>query len=43
MGEELVGAKKVLRAAALTYVASLLSAILQLLRLVLLTRGGKRR
>ncbi len=38
MGEELKGASKVLRAAALTYLAALLSAILQLLRLVLLTR-----
>lgn len=41
--EELCGAKKVLRAAALTYVAALFSAILQLLRLVLLTRSGRRR
>ena len=40
---ELRGASKVLRAAAMTYVAALLSAILQLLRLVLLTRGGRRR
>lgn len=38
MGEELEGAGKVLKAAALTYVAALLSTILQLLRLVLLTR-----
>lgn len=36
--DELTGAKKVLGAAALTYVAALLSSILQLLRLVLLTR-----
>ena len=36
--EELSGAKKVLGAAALTYVAALFNAILQLLRLVLLTR-----
>lgn len=36
--DELTGAKKVLNAAALTYVAALLSSILQLLRLVLLTR-----
>lgn len=35
-GEELNGAKIVLRAAALTYVAALLSSILQLLRFVLL-------
>ncbi len=39
---ELNGAKKVLKAAALTYVAALFSSILQLLRLVLLTRGNKR-
>ena len=36
--DELDGAKKVLKAAALTYVAALLSSILQLLRLVMLTR-----
>lgn len=36
--DELRGASKVLRAAAMTYVASLLAVILQLLRLVLLTR-----
>lgn len=41
-GDELRGAKKVLSAAALTYVASAASAILQLLRIVLLT-GGRRR
>ena len=35
---ELTGARKVLTAAALTYVAALLTSILQLLRLVLLTR-----
>ena len=40
-GSELQGAGKVLRAAALTYVASALSTILQLLRLVLLS--GRRR
>lgn len=40
--EELSGAKKVLSAAALTYVASAASSVLQLLRLVLLT-GGRRR
>lgn len=43
IGEELTGAKKVLRAAALTYVASLFSSILQLLRLILLTRRGNNR
>ena len=42
-GEMLTGAGKVLRAAALTYVAALFSAVLQLLRLVLLARGGRRR
>lgn len=42
VGDELSGAAKVLRAAALTYVASLFSSILQLLRLVLLTRGRRR-
>lgn len=36
--EELDGAKKVLTAAALTYVAALFSAILQLLRLIMITR-----
>lgn len=35
---ELTGARKVLTAAALTYVAALLTSILQLLRLVFLTR-----
>ena len=43
-GAELNGASKVLRAAALTYVAALFSSILQLLRLFLLVqRGGRRR
>lgn len=37
-GEEMGAAKRVLRAAALTYVASVLSSLLQLLRLVILTR-----
>ena len=41
-GEEIRGAKKVLNAAALTYVASAATAILQLLRIVLLV-GGRRR
>ena len=41
-GEEIVGAKKVLNAAALTYVASAATAILQLLRIILIT-GGRRR
>lgn len=41
-GEEIKAAKKVLSAAALTYVASAATAILQLLRLIILT-GGRRR
>lgn len=40
--EELVGAKKVLRAAAMTYVAALASAVVQLLRLLIIV-GGRRR
>lgn len=43
MGDELNGAARVLRAAALTYVASLFSSILQLLRLMLLTNRNDRR
>ncbi|MBR1391778.1 MAG: zinc metallopeptidase [Lachnospiraceae bacterium] len=42
-GNELAGARKVLTAAALTYVAALFSVILQLLRLILLTQNGGRR
>ena len=42
-GSELEGAGKVLKAAALTYVAALVSSVLELLRLVILTRGGKRK
>jgi Zn-dependent membrane protease YugP len=38
VGDELTGAKKVLSAAALTYVAAALMAILQLLRLIALSR-----
>lgn len=41
--EELVGVKKVLRAAALTYVAALLVSIANLLRLVLIVGGNNRR
>ena len=37
-GRELSGARKVLTAAALTYVAALVTSVLQLLRLVLITR-----
>lgn len=40
-GTEMPKAKKVLRAAAYTYVAALLSAILQLLRLFLITRNRR--
>ena len=41
--DELPGAKKVLRAAALTYVAALLMSLLQLMRFVLIFigRGGR--
>ncbi len=42
-GDELSGAKAVLGAAALTYVAALFSSIMQLLRLVLLTQSGRGR
>ena len=38
VGDELTGAKKVLSAAALTYVAAALMAILQLVRLILISR-----
>lgn len=43
-GEELAGARKVLRAAAMTYVAALLMSLVQLLRYVLIFvgRGGRR-
>ena len=41
--DELSGARKVLTAAALTYVATLFSTILQLLRLVMIVNGGRRR
>lgn len=40
---EITGARKVLRSAAMTYVASAAAAILSLLRLILLSRGNKRR
>lgn len=42
-GEEIVAAKKVLGAAALTYVAGAAASILQLLRLIILTGGRRRR
>ena len=41
--DELVGSKKVLKAAALTYVAALITSILSLLRFVLIVTGGRRR
>ncbi|HHU07477.1 MAG TPA: zinc metallopeptidase [Clostridiaceae bacterium] len=41
--EELKGTKKVLRAAALTYVAAAAASILSLLRILLITRSGRRR
>ena len=42
-GDDLSGAGKVLKAAALTYVAALFTAILQLLRLMLIVGGRRRR
>lgn len=41
-GKELAAARKVLRAAGLTYVAAAASAVLQLLRLILLSRNNRR-
>jgi Zn-dependent membrane protease YugP len=41
--EEIAGARKVLSAAALTYLAATLMAILQLLRLLLIANGGRRK
>ena len=41
-GEELRGAKKVLTAAALTYVAALSTTLMQLLRFVILVNDRKR-
>jgi Zn-dependent membrane protease YugP len=41
--EEMTGARKVLRAAAMTYVAAAVGAILQLVRLLLLAGAGRRR
>lgn len=42
VGDELEAAQKVLKAAALTYVAALFSSILQLIRLLLITQGSGR-
>jgi Zn-dependent membrane protease YugP len=41
--EEMEGVKKVLSAAALTYVAAFVNAVLQLLRLVSIVSGGRGR
>ena len=41
--DEMTGAQKVLRSAAMTYVASAAASILSLLRLILIARGGRRR
>ena len=41
--EEMTGARKVLSAAALTYVAAALTAVLQLLRLLAISGRGRRR
>jgi uncharacterized protein len=41
-GDELVGARRVLTAAAMTYVASLLMALASLARIILLSRGRRR-
>ncbi len=42
-GEEVRGARKVLNAAAMTYVSALLVSLLQLLRLIVRVKGGSRR
>jgi len=41
--EELDGAKKVLRAAAMTYVAAMATSVVQLLRLLIIAQSGRRR
>ena len=41
--QELIGAKKTLRAAAMTYVAATATALAQLLRLIVLFGGRRRR
>ncbi len=43
VGEEVIGARKVLTAAALTYVTQVLATILQLLRLIILFGGRRKR
>jgi hypothetical protein len=40
--DELKGAKKVLKAAAMTYVAAMVSSVLQLLRLILIVNRRRR-
>ena len=40
-GDEYIGAKRTLQAAAMTYVASALTAIMQLLRLIIIARGRR--
>ena len=40
-GDEYTGAKRILQAAAMTYVASALTAIMQLLRLIIIARGRR--
>ena len=40
--DEMSGARKVLTAAAMTYVAALLSSVLQLVRLIIISRGNQR-
>lgn len=42
-GDELVGAKRVLSAAAMTYIAAVFSSILQLFRFIILVQGDHRR
>ena len=41
--EELKGVKKVLTAAAMTYVAAMLSTLVQILRFIGMANGGRRR
>ncbi|MBQ1435165.1 MAG: zinc metallopeptidase, partial [Clostridia bacterium] len=42
LDDELLGAKKVLRAAALTYVAAMLVSLMQMLRFIVLANGRRR-
>ena len=43
MDQEMDASRKVLRAAAMTYVAALFTTIMQLVRMILISRGGDRR